>query len=432
MKKIYPWLTLMLIAGMAFTSYGCAPAPTPEPAPVEPVAEAPEAEAPEAEEPVAEAECEEPVKIGWAAELTGPWGFLGTSITPAAEIAVEEINAAGGVLGCELLLIIEDNATDPATSVAVAKRLAEDENVLVLSAPTSSDTALAIRGYAEENGVPFVIPVAATPRLTEPGTQWSFRVEPDAVGWGYAYATFISELMPEAKVAVLYSDFAAQTSVAIGFQYTAENLTDLEITDFIKFPQATTDATVEIAQVMAKSPDWIITAGGGGFWVGLKHQLVDAGFPADRIIDWILPSNVIIQGGEKLVGSMGGTFFDAHFEYEEPYASRIANLVEKFQARKGVVPGYIESFGYNTIYLIKEIVELAGVVDREAFRDAARQIETVEYTTGVPIVFDENGARLEFLYILQVTGVSETDYTAQSLKYLEWEADVIPVYDLSP
>lgn len=378
------------------------------------------------------AEEEGPIKIGWASELTGPWGFLGTSITPAAEIAVEEINAAGGVLGRQLELIVEDNKTDPATAVAVAKRLAEDENVLVLSAPTSSDTALAIRGYAEENGVPFVIPVAATPRLTEPGTQWTFRMEPDAVGWGYVYATWISQQKPDAKVAVLYQDFAAQTSVAIGFQYTAENMTDLEITDYIKFPQGTTDATVEIAQVKEHEPDYVVTAGGGGFWIGLKQQLLDAGFQPEQIVDWILPANLIIQGGDALNGHYGGTFFDYSFDYEEPYASRVENLVNKFRERKGNVPGYIENYGYATIYLIKEIIEAAGTVDREAFRDAARNIDTVEYTTGVPIKFDENGARLEYLYILQVQDVSEADYQAISVDYFEYPADVIPVYDLSP
>jgi ABC-type branched-subunit amino acid transport system substrate-binding protein len=209
-------------------------------------------------------------------------------------------------------------------------------------------------------------------------------------------------------------------------------MTDLEITDFIKFPQGTTDATVEIAQVKEHDPDYVVTCGGGGFWVGLKQQLVDSGFEPEQIVDWILPANVITQGGDKLNGHFGGTFFDYSFEYEEPYASRAQNLVDKFKEEKGIVAGYIENYGYATIYLIKEIIEEAGVVDREAFRDAAREIDTVEYTTGVPIKFDENGARIEYIFILQVKDVGEEDYEAESVYYLEWEADVIPVYDLSP
>src|SRR6185503_383643 len=78
-----------------------------------------------------------------------------------------------------------------ALAVAAARNLDAPSKVLALSGPTSSDTALAIYGYAEQNKVPFVVPVAAFPQLTKPGTRYTFRIEPDAAGWGYAIAQLV-------------------------------------------------------------------------------------------------------------------------------------------------------------------------------------------------------------------------------------------------
>ena len=68
--------------------------------------------------------------------------------------------------------------------MAAARSLDVQDNVLAMTGPTSSDNALAVYGYAEQNKVPFVVPVAAFPQLTKPGTHYTFRIEPDAVGWG--------------------------------------------------------------------------------------------------------------------------------------------------------------------------------------------------------------------------------------------------------
>jgi len=155
----------------------------------------------------------DPIKIGWISELSGTWSFFGNTGITAAQIAEEEINANGGVLGRPLQIIPMDNRTDPAQAASAARMLDTQNKVLALSGPTSSDTALAVYGYAEQNQVPFVVPVAAFPRLTRPGTQWTFRLEPDAVGWGYAIVKFVEKVKPGASIALIYSDFALQRAI---------------------------------------------------------------------------------------------------------------------------------------------------------------------------------------------------------------------------
>jgi branched-chain amino acid transport system substrate-binding protein len=376
----------------------------------------------------AEAPKGEPVKIGWIAELSGTWSFFGATGLTAAQIAEEEINAKGGVLGRPIQVIPMDNRTDPAQAASAARMLDTQHKVLVLSGPTSSDTSLAIYGYAEQNQVPFVVPVAAFPRLTRPGTQWTFRVEPDAVGWGYAIVKFVEKMKPGASLALIYSDFALQRAIVAGIKYQAER-SGVKIATDIIFPQNATDATVQAAQVKSRNPDFVMVSGGGAFDVTITNQLLDLGIKPEQIIHPFGAVKMILGWGPRSVGSYYGTFFDHSLGGLNDYAK---GLISKFTQRKGYVPAYIENFCYATVYLIKEAVEKAGAVDRTKFRDTMRHINTKEITTGIPIVFDKNGARKEFMYFMQMKDVKKDIYQSKEAFYIEWDPEVIPVYQLAP
>jgi len=370
----------------------------------------------------------EPIRIGWIGELSGTWSFFGATGLTAAQIAEEEINARGGVLGRPLQVIPMDNRTDPAQAASAARSLDTQHKVLVLSGPTSSDTSLAVYGYAEQNKVPFVVPVAAFPRLTRPGTEWTFRVEPDAVGWGYAIVKFIEKTKPGASIALLYSDFALQRAIVAGIKYQAERSGVKVVADII-FPQNAADATVQAAQVKSKSLDFIFLSGGGAFDVTMTNQILDMGFKPEQIIHPFGAVKMILGWGQRSAGSYYGTFFDHSLGGLNDYAK---GLITKFMQRKGYVPAYIENFCYATIYLIKEALEKAGTVDRTKFRDAMRAINTREITTGIPMTFDRNGARKEFMYFMQMKEVGKENYQSKEAFYIEWNPEVIPVYQLAP
>ena len=370
----------------------------------------------------------EPIKIGWISELSGTWAFGGGTCVTAAQIAEEEINAKGGVLGRPLQVIPLDNRSDPAQAASAARMLDTQQKVLALSGPTMSDTSLAVNGYCEQNQVPFVVPVAAFPRLTRPGTQWTFRVEPDAVGWGYAIVKFVEKMKPGATLALMYSDFALQRAISAGIKYQAER-SSIKIVSDIIFPQNATDATVQAAQVKSRNPDFVMVSGGGAFDVTITHQVLDLGIKPEQIIHPFGAVKMILGWGQRSVGSYYGTFFDHSLGGLNDYAK---GLITKFTKQKGYVPAYIENFCYATVYLIKEAVEKAGGTDRVKFRDAMRNINTKEVTTGIPMVFDKNGARKEFMYFLQMKEVGKDTYQSKEAFYIEWNPEVVPVYQLAP
>ena len=368
---------------------------------------------------------QEPVKIGFVTELTGPWSFFGTSCVAGLKLAELQINPAGKR---KIEFVTIDNQTRPDQALAASRNLDVQSKVIALSGPTSSDTALAMNGYAEQNKVPFVVPVAAFPQLTKPGTRYTFRIEPDAAGWGYAIAQFVAKQKPSAKVAVIYSDFALMRAIVAGLKYQASKA-GLKIEPEILFPQGTSDATVQAAQVRAANPDYVVVIGAGGFDSTLTNQLLDIGIRTDQIIHPFGITTQVKNWGKRSVGSYYGTFFDANLD---KLTAEGKQFVDQFRAQNDRPPSYIENYCFVTAHIIREVIDKnpgAGD-DREKFRDAMSALKTKETTSGIPITFDKNGARKEYMYFMQIQDVQAKDYKSKQVFYIEWDPEVIPVYDL--
>ncbi|MBX3540998.1 MAG: ABC transporter substrate-binding protein [Chelatococcus sp.] len=374
---------------------------------------------------VAQAQDKPPVKIGFVTELTGPWSFFGTSCVAGLKLAEQKINPPGKR---RIEFIVTDNQTNPAQAVAASRSLDVQDKVLALSGPTSSDTGLAQYGYAEQNKVPFVVPVAAFPQLTKPGTRYTFRLEPNAAGWGYAIAKFVEQRKPGAKIALIYSDYALMRAITAGLKYQAP-LSKLNIVADIVFPQGANDATVQAAQVLAAQPDYVFVSGAGGFDNTITNQLLDLGIKPEQIIHPFGITTQVMNWGKRSVGSFYGTFFDSNLDNLTPEGK---TFVEQFTAQNGRPPSYGENFCYVTAHVIREALDNnpEAADDREKFRDAMSALKTKETTSGIPIEFDKNGARKEYIYFMQIQDVAEKGYKAKQEFYTEWDPEVIPVYTL--
>jgi branched-chain amino acid transport system substrate-binding protein len=375
----------------------------------------------------ARAQSGQPITVGVITELSGPYSFFGTACRQGVEFAEKKIAAEGGVLGRPLNFKIVDDQTNPAQAVAAARSLDVQDNVLAVTGPTSSDIALAVYGYAEQNKVPFVVPVAAFAQLTKPGTHYTFRVEPDAVGWGYAAAKFIAAQKPGAKLALMYNDIALARAIVAGIKYQAPK-ENISIVSDILFPQGSNDATVQAAQVVAAKPDYVYLATVGAFDVTATNQLLDLGIKPEQIIHNVGTTSTLLGYGARSIGSIYGSFFDANLDNVTAEGHQ---FVDEYTQAVGRIPSYVENFCYNTPYIVKAAIEKAGSADREKFRDAMSALNMVEPTSGVPISFDKNGARKEYMYYMQLTGVAPPkSYTAKKLFYIEWAPETLPVYDL--
>ena len=142
------------------------------------------------------------IKIGMAGPLTGSNAAFGVQMKTGADLAVADINKAGGVLGKQLQEISVDDACDPKQAVTVANTLVSDGVVMVDGHFCSASTIPASKVYSD-NGVLEISPASTNPKYTDEGTPFTFRTCGRDDQQGAVAAEYIAKHFPKAKIAVL-------------------------------------------------------------------------------------------------------------------------------------------------------------------------------------------------------------------------------------
>jgi branched-chain amino acid transport system substrate-binding protein len=142
------------------------------------------------------------VKIGVAGPLTGSNAAFGTQLITGADLAVSDINKAGGVLGQKLVLVQGDDACDPKQAVTVANTLVGDGVVMVDGHFCSASSIPASKVYTD-NGVLEISPASTNPKYTDEGSAFTFRTCGRDDQQGLVAAEYIAKHFPTAKIAVL-------------------------------------------------------------------------------------------------------------------------------------------------------------------------------------------------------------------------------------
>lgn len=378
---------LLLILVMATLLSGCAPAATPTEPPAEPTAtDAPaptEEEAMPTEPPESEAE---PIRLGFSSPQSGPAAGVGEQQRWGAELAVKEINAAGGVLGRPLELVVEDNACNPAEGVTAASSLLE-QDISAFAGPMCSSVALAILDLFQEAEVPVVIGVATSPDITPlsgvGGNEWAFRITPSDASMAAAEVPYlVDEGIESIALVAEDSDFGRGVAEAFATEADAHGIT-VTSSDF--FAKGTPDFNTILTRIDADSPDGIAIFAVGGDDINLVRQILSFGMEARIVgrpeLDLLFDE---LEDPSGLEGAVSVIQYTTRADTPENNA-----FIEAFQAEYGANPVLQGAQGYQQIYVIAEAIERAGSDDPAAIRDA---LEDTDYLglMGAPISFDEN------------------------------------------
>jgi branched-chain amino acid transport system substrate-binding protein len=143
------------------------------------------------------------ILIGAAAQLTGDYSWLGEQVERGAEMAVADLNAAGGVLGEPVRLILVDDYCDGDQAVAAARKLVSDGAVFVAGHPCSGAAIPASKVY-EEAGIPMISSTASNPRLTDEGGPNIFRMAGRDDQIGPIAGNYLADRWGAAEIAILH------------------------------------------------------------------------------------------------------------------------------------------------------------------------------------------------------------------------------------
>ena len=377
--------------------------------------------------PSDEATVPESIKIGLVAPLSGGASDVGNDMKQAAILAVEEINADGGVLVAEygvkipLELVEGDTQTSPTEGVTAVERLITNENVVVLVGGFSSGVTLANQVPAAGK-VPYVITGASSAqvtRRTEVDTSYFFHYCSTTDDYSQPILQFfVDELKPlvaadrDLKLALIYRDDAygkgvIESSVA----YIEDNELPIELVAQEKYPGAETDFHAYLTKIADAKPDAVYT-------VGFVKDTASIYIQGQRDVGL----NTVYMAVEcnedpafyELLGEWGdGQLLESKFApYADEYTELMGPYKEAYLAKWGVMPGMMGADTYDGIYLVASAIERAGTLDRTDVKDAIKQTNESEMLIlmeGGNIAFDEYNEISPKIFIEQMFWNAETE-----------------------
>ena len=244
---------------------------------------------------------DEPIKIGFPIPLSGPTAVYGTPILKGAELAVADINAAGGVLGRKLELVSRDSKANPAEAVRLARELIVRDGVEFLGGTLTSAEAPAVSTIAKENHVVFVAPSAKTVSLTDPQHihPYIFRAASNTTIEGEAGAIVMAKWKDVKTVATIAPDYAYGHDAIAAFVAKLKQLRpDITIVDQQWPALGEANFAPFITAQMSKHPDAVYCDEFAGDFVSFVKQATPLGY-------FTAIHNRLADGGE--VGSVDET-----------------------------------------------------------------------------------------------------------------------------
>ncbi len=155
---------------------------------------------------------EETVKVGIILPITGEKAKFGEIEKKSFEMALEEINAAGGVKGKKLEFIFEDDTGRPDVARSAAEKLITKDKVVMLGGGYGSSETFAIAGVAQQSQIPFLVNTGSDDKITQSGWDYVFRLNPPVSEYPKALESFLTEVVKPKTAAILYENTNFGTS----------------------------------------------------------------------------------------------------------------------------------------------------------------------------------------------------------------------------
>ena len=317
------------------------------------------------------AAAQQAIKIGVTQPLTGAFAASGNYVTEGAKIAADQINAAGGVLGSKIQLVIEDNKSNPTEAVATAEKLIGKDKVPVMMGAWSSTLTLAIMPKLMEYEVPMLVETSSSGKITTAGNPWIFRISPTSEMEARAFGPMVKPIgIRKADFLSTNNDFglgaAKEFSELLkkqGVQVGVMETMDPKATDF----------SAQLAKIKASGGDTLIVTTAVEQITLILRQAKEQQLKA-RIITTggsNSPDQLIEQAGDAANGSLHLVFFTPWFPEAVKNPDLAKSFVAEWKKRNHPVGGLTEGFrGWDGINTIVAAIKAAGKAEPKAIQKA--------------------------------------------------------------
>lgn len=342
------------------------------------------------------------IKIGTILPLSGSAAPLGKIGQQARDLAIEEINAAGGIKamgGAKISMVYADSKGDPATGVAEAERLITMEEVKMLTGCYQSGVAVPSTEVAERYGIPYFVDVPSEDSITERGFKNVFRLAEKTTWRNRDQVKFIVDMAtknntPVKTVGLIYENTAWGQGAARGWEkYLPE--AGLQIVMKEPYPSNSSDLTPVVLKAKKANPDVIM----------MVSYVSDAALLTNTFAEHKVKPVAFIgtSGGFadpkyfELTGDNSLNFYDISTWEPDVNRPMSKETNAKFTKKYGYGMNAEAVKAYTAMYIIKDALERAGSTDPEKLRTALSESNITEGVTQMyasPIKFDETGQNI--------------------------------------
>lgn len=354
---------------------------------------------------------EDVIKIGEYGSLTGTTATFGISTKNGIDLATEELNAAGGLLGKKVQVIVEDDRSLAEEASSAVKKLVTQDKVVAVLGEVASSRSLAGAPICQENKIPMVTPSSTNPKVTEVG-DYIFRVCFIDPFQGEAMAKFAFNNLKVKKAGILkdskndYSvglaQYFAETFKALGGQIVAEE----------SYFEGDQDFKAQLTSIKGKKPEAIFIP---GYYteVGLiARQARELGLNIPLLggDGWDSPKLTEIATIKKPGDALKDCYFSNHYAADDPNPV-IQDYIKKYQAKFGEVPDAMAVLGYDAANILYDAIKRAGSTEGTKIRDALAQTKDFPGVAGSTTIDSARNARKP-LVVLKIGEGGKYEYTA--------------------
>ncbi|MCW5685531.1 MAG: ABC transporter substrate-binding protein [Pseudolabrys sp.] len=322
------------------------------------------------------------IKIGFQAPLTGPAATDGVSAKVAAELAVQDINAKGGVLGQKIELVTYDDQAKTDEAVFTANKLVGQDGVKFAVSGSYSASGRAAAPVFQKAGVPFISAYGVHPDITRTGN-YVFRTVHLGQPQGRAGAKFVGDVLGHKQISVISMDNDYGQSTLEGFKSAAGQF-GIKILGEYSYPLRDRQFGSIVASVKRDNPQAIYVTG-YFFTAGpLVTQLRAAGITVPIIGSQAFDAQKLIEiAGQAVEGVyiVGGLNRDRD-------NAQLKSYLAEFQKRAGYPGENVGATVYSAIALMADAIKRAGSLDPAKVRDALAATKNFDHLAGELVSFN--------------------------------------------
>jgi len=317
------------------------------------------------------ANAQTPITIGAIEILTGPNNKYGIAIKNGFDLALEEVNKAGGVLGAPLAIAYEDSAGNKDQALNAARQLIGARKVPLILGPTLSNEMFAVGPVAVERKIPIVGTSTTANGITAIGP-YVFRTSlPEADVIPVTLRT-AKEKLGVKRVAVMYGHDDAFTKSAYDVMKGAIEKLGLETVATETFGSKDTDFSAQLTKIKALNPDAIVVSALVEAGAGILLAKKQLGIPDSvRVIggNGLNSPQVPQVAGAAANGTLVGSpwFIDKQDEANKSFVAR-------YQAKYNMAPDQFAAQAYDTLFIVAKAITAAGEANPQKIRDALGKV----------------------------------------------------------